>query len=376
MKHFLPIMAALCLVSCVAGNTDNRPVIDVTDFGAVADGLTDCTSAFNEAIASCSEVKGIVKVPAGQYLCSTIELKSDVELRLEKDAEILADPEPDHYRSFIPGRDMSCYDSGNGTLNQNNSKDLRWNRALILANDVENIIISGEGTINGRHIFDPLGEERMRGPHTFVMGDCRNVVMRDVTITCAANYAFMGYALSNAVFTNLKIREGWDGIHIRGGKNVVISDCDFQTGDDSIAGGYWENMVISDCKINSSCNGIRMIMPSEKLLISDCTFTGPGVYPHRTSGEKHRTNMLFGIVFEPGGWGAAPGDLRDITVSDCTMSNVQSPIAVSISKDNTAHNLSVSNVSASGVYGTFAPIVTYNDKGFEKMTVSDITMSR
>lgn len=384
-KVLVPILACVCLASCTnvktktnptAATPDNRPVLNVTDFGAVPDGQTDCTAAFNQAIDSCSAVKGIVVVPQGKYLCSTIELKSNVELRLEKDAEILANLDPDTYTSFVPKRDMSCYDSGNGTLNQNNSKDLRWNRSLILANDVENIAITGEGSINGRHVFDALGEERMRGPHTLVFGDCRNVNMSGITINCAANYAFMGYALENATFSDVKINEGWDGIHIRGGKNVTITGCHFQTGDDSIAGGYWENMTITGCNINSSCNGIRMIMPSENLLITECDFHGPGAYPHRTSGEKHRTNMLFGIVFEPGGWGAAPGDLRDIIVSDCTMSKVQSPIAVSISKDNTAHNLSVSNVSASGVYGTFAPIVTYNDKGFEKMTVSNITMTR
>ena len=71
------------------------------------------------------------------------------------------------------------------------------------------------------------------------------------------------------VFHDLEFNEGWDGIHIRGGKNITIRNCRFFTGDDAIAGGYWENMVISDCHINSSCNGVRMIMPATGLTISN-----------------------------------------------------------------------------------------------------------
>ena len=30
---------------------------------------------------------------------------------------------------------------------------------------------------------------------------------------------------------------------------------------DAVAGGLWKNMVIENCYMNSSCNGIRLIMP-------------------------------------------------------------------------------------------------------------------
>ena len=96
--------------------------------------------------------------------------------------------------------------------------------------------------------------------------------MRGITLNCASNYAFMAYKIEDMVFHDLEFNEGWDGIHIRGGKNITIRNCRFFTGDDAIAGGYWENMVISDCHINSSCNGVRMIMPATGLTISNCTF--------------------------------------------------------------------------------------------------------
>lgn len=367
--------------------------LSILAFGAVPDGVTDCTQAFNAAIKACSELtaqhaqptssqpatnpaKARIVVPKGQYLTYTIELLSNVELYLEEGAEIIGGPDPEKYRSFVPKRDMSQYDSGDGTVNQNNSKDERWNKALILANDTENITLSGPGKINGMHLFDPLGEEHMRGPHTVIFGDCRNVILQGIHITCAANYAFMGYALQNAVFQQVTITEGWDGIHIRGGENVVINGCHFETGDDAIAGGYWTNMVISGCYLNSSCNGLRMIMPSKDVLITGCTFEGPGRYPHRTSGAARRTNMLFGMVFEPGGWGAAPGVMEGITVTGCTTKNVSSPIGVSVSSECEARDLTVSHLTATGTYGTLSPIVCYNDSGFRSITLTDYTVER
>lgn len=68
----------------------------------------------------------------------------------------------------------------------------------------------------------------------------------------------------------------------------------------SEAGGYWDNMLIEACEINSSCNGIRIIMPCDGVTIRDSHFYCPGVYPHRTSGEARRNNMLLGVSLEPG----------------------------------------------------------------------------
>ena len=53
-------------------------VFDVTLCGAVADGITDSTAAFQCAIDKAAEVKGAVLVPPGVYLCSTLHMKPDI----------------------------------------------------------------------------------------------------------------------------------------------------------------------------------------------------------------------------------------------------------------------------------------------------------
>ena len=64
----------------------------ITSYGAVGDGRTKNTAAFAKAIADCNEKGGgRVAVPAGMWLTGPIELKSNVDLHLEKGAVIIFD---------------------------------------------------------------------------------------------------------------------------------------------------------------------------------------------------------------------------------------------------------------------------------------------
>lgn len=53
-------------------------VFDVIEFGAVGDGVTDSTAAFQNAIDRAGEVRGAVIVPPGIYICSTLYLRPDI----------------------------------------------------------------------------------------------------------------------------------------------------------------------------------------------------------------------------------------------------------------------------------------------------------
>src|SRR5260221_3189851 len=56
---------------------------DVTKFGAIGDNKTDCTQAFEKAIAACHAAKGgRVVVPAGEFVTGAIHLKSNVNLHV------------------------------------------------------------------------------------------------------------------------------------------------------------------------------------------------------------------------------------------------------------------------------------------------------
>ena len=135
-------------------------------------------------------------------------------------------------------------------------------------------------------------------------------------------------------------------------------------------------MLIHDCEINSSCNGVRMIMPSDGVEIRDCHLYGPGAYPHRTSGEARRNNMLFGISLEPGAWGSAPGTAKGIYLHDLLLDNLSSPVSTSVREGSVAEDLTLENMTATGLTGALTPVVSWNDQGFKTIILRNVTLSR
>ena len=219
----------------VAAPAADPSTFNVRDYGAKGDGATLDTAALNEAIDACAAGGGgggQVLFPPGKYLTGTIHLKSDVTLMLDAGAVILGTADLDQYQNFAPPA---------GTPLAGNT---RWHRALILGVDVHDVAIVGRGVIDGNKVNDPRGEERMRGPHAVLLGNCKNVTIRDVSIRDAANYAVMLEFTSHVEIRGVKVTGGWDGIHFRGWldnpcRDVTISDCELYTGDDCIAGWYW-----------------------------------------------------------------------------------------------------------------------------------------
>jgi polygalacturonase len=343
-------------------------VFNVRDYGAVGDGKTYDTAALNKAVSACAaDGGGQVLFPPGTYLTGTINLKSHVTLMLEAGAEIAGTTDLDQYQNFNPpGSPLAALAN-------------RWHRALLLGVGVENVTITGRGVINGRKVPDARGEEKMRGPHAVLFGNSKNIVLRDISIQDAANYAVMLEFTSQVEVRGVKITGGWDGVHFRGWKDnpcrdVTITNCEFYTGDDCIAGWFWENTLISNCIINSSCNGIRLIGPATNLLIHDCLFFGPGRFEHRTSREAHRTNMLAGLCLQPGAWNKTEGVLDQVEISNITMHDVATPLHLSIKPGNTAGRISISRLTATGSYRAAASIESWAETPIENVILRDVSL--
>ncbi|HOW68225.1 MAG TPA: glycosyl hydrolase family 28-related protein [Candidatus Paceibacterota bacterium] len=326
------------------------------DFGAIGDGAANDTAAIQSAIDACRDAGGgQVVFPAGRYLSGTLHLRNGVTLHLDAGARLIGATNLAYYAQpkvpdFMPELRLG-----------------KWHRGLILGENVEDAAITGEGIIDGNKVFDPTGEERMRGPHTLVLVNCRRFIMRDVTVLDAANYGVFAQVSDDLEFRDVKFVGGWDGIHWRGAPerwchNVRISGCQFFTGDDAIAGRYWNNTVIQSCLVNSSCNGIRLIGPATRLTIANNLFRGPGEQPHRTSGEKRRTNMLSGIILQPGAWDATRGPLDDVFIAQNVMENVASPITLWSKPGNTVGKVTVSGLDATGVYRSAFSAESWSDE--------------
>jgi hypothetical protein len=330
-------------------------VTTVLDHGAAGNGRTLDTAAINQAIEVCAKAGGgQVRLPPGRYLSGTIHLRSHVTLLFDAGATLVGTTNLAHYHQPAPPSFMPEARWG------------KWHRGLIIGENVEDFAITGQGVIDGNKVFDPTGEERMRGPHTIVLINCRHFDLRDVSIVDSANYAVFFQASDQVNIRNVKISGGWDGVHFRGAPgrdchDVNILGCQFYTGDDSIAGRYWDNVVVSGCIVNSSCNGIRLIGPARRLIIHDCLFYGPGLQPHRTSGAARRSNMLSGIILQPGAWDKTQGPLDEVFISGVTMRDIASPITLWTKPGNTAGRVTVSGLNATGVYRSAASVESWAD---------------
>ena len=82
---------------------------DVTKFGAVGDNKTDCTEAFQKAIAACHAAKGgRVVVPAGEFITGAIRLKSNVNLHISSGATVRFTRDPGNIRwSSLAGKALN-----------------------------------------------------------------------------------------------------------------------------------------------------------------------------------------------------------------------------------------------------------------------------
>src|ERR1700728_421850 len=109
----------------------------ITRFGAVGDGVTDCTASFKAAIAACNRWGGgHVIVPAGTFFTGAIHLLSNVDLHLEAGSTILFSQDPNAYLPVVFTRWQGI--------------ELMNYSPPIYSYGQRNIAITGQGTLNGQ----------------------------------------------------------------------------------------------------------------------------------------------------------------------------------------------------------------------------------
>ena len=120
-------------------------VFDVRNYGAVGDGKTLDTQAINKAIQACNQAGGgTVLFTPGEYVTGTFIMLSHVTLNLDAGAVILGSTNLDDY---LPKSDFNARGfNGEGKR-----------MGLILGIQVEDVAITGRGTIDGRGTYFSQG---------------------------------------------------------------------------------------------------------------------------------------------------------------------------------------------------------------------------
>jgi len=253
----------------------------VTDFGAIGNGITDCSQAFEEAIKSCNAAGGgKVIVPAGKFLTGPIELLSNVDLYLEKGAII----------SF----------STNTALYS--KPEVMGNKytPLIGAYNQTNLAITGEGTLNGQANDQNWWPWKKEGklsdirPIFIRIRQCKNVLIQGITVINSPAWQIKPENSENIIIDGVTIDSlgpNNDGIDVGSDKGVLIENSTFNTGDDCIAlasGGGAPNPPVVDVVVRNDqfmnghgalTIGSAVSNGASNVFFENCTVGSQNAYP-------------------------------------------------------------------------------------------------
>ena len=258
---------------------------DITQYGAVGDGKTDCTAAIARAIGEAAVSGGHVVVPAGNFLTGPIHLKSKVDLHLAATNSVLLFTTD--ARAYLPAvftrfEGIEC-----------------WNYSpLIYTVGQKNVAITGLGTLDGqaedtnwlawkgrkggtnnqniaRKRLDEMnnnsvpvdqrrfGEGDFLRPNFIQFQRCERVLIAGVKIRRSPMWEIHPLLCTNVTLQGVDIFSHGannDGCDPESSKDVLMDHCTFDTGDDCIA-----------IKSGRNNDGRRVGVPSQNLIIRNCT---------------------------------------------------------------------------------------------------------
>lgn len=301
------------------------------------------TSIITQAINRCAELGGgTIRIPSGLWISGPIHFKSNVRLHLEEGAVISFITS---YESYLPvvftrWEGMECYNY----------------TPLIYAKDCENIAITGSGKLlgngeawwgwkkkqqeaatdlcyaqcNGVEVEKRIyGTEKSALRPSFLQPiNCKKVLIEGITIENGPQWTIHPVYCEDVIVRGVKIKtEGpnTDGLNPDSCNNVLIEDCEFNTGDDCIA-------------INSGMNedGWRVNKPCRNIIIRRCKMMGG----------------YGGIVIGSG----MSGGVENVYVNECQISGTMQGIRMKSMrgrggyvKNITIEDVSINNVSREAV---------------------------
>ena len=217
--------------------------LDVVEFGAKGDGKQDDTVYLQAAIMACPEM-GRVLIPKGTYKISSLFLKDHIRIELAKGAKLLADHNRWNY-PILPGMIESYDETQEYNLGSWEGNPLPMFSGIITGIHVTDVILYGEGSINGNASFDNWwhNEKVMKGayrPRMLFLNKCENISVQGLCFHDSPAWVIHPYFSSNLHFCGLTIKNphnspNTDGLDPESCHDVKIEGVHFSLGDDCIA---------------------------------------------------------------------------------------------------------------------------------------------
>jgi polygalacturonase len=247
----------------------SKKIFTVNDYGAVSDTVTVNTASIQKAIDDCAaKGGGIVIFKPGTYVTGSIFIKTNVQLRIDKEVLLLGS------QNFNDYPDIDTRVAG---------LEMKWPAALINMINVSNAALTGKGTINarGKFCWDLYWKTRKeydtKGLRWIVDYDVKRV--RTVLVQNATDVSAKELTFKNAGFWTVQLlyskqitvdgiviknnEDGsgpsTDGVDVDSSTWVLIQNCDIDCNDDNFclkAGRDWD--------------GLRVNKPTAYVVIKKC----------------------------------------------------------------------------------------------------------
>ena len=347
----------------VPAKSDSAAEFNVRAFGAKGDGVALDSPAINAAIEAASRAGGgTVRLPAGRYLSFSIRLRSNLELRLDPGAVIVA---------AKPSAALGAYDAPEpndwGDVHQyQDFGHSHWHNSLLWGEDLTNVSIVGPGLIDGttglaRHASypssgpngtgaarapgDPLPPEVLGvGNKAIALKNCRGVTLRDFSILNGGHFALLATGVDHLTCDNLKLDTNRDGLDIDGCRHVRIANCAVNTPND-------------DAIVLKTSYALGELRACENITITGCTVSGydigsllDGTFRRTVTHAPDRDGPTGRIKIGT----ESNGDFRNITVANCTFDRSRGlaleTVDGAVIEDIVVTNLTLRDVSNSPIF--------------------------
>jgi hypothetical protein len=378
-------------------------LFNVLNFGATGDGKSLDSPAINRAIGACNAAGGgVVYLPPGTYLSGTVILLSNVTLYLEAGATLLGSKDIRDY--------LAQEQSPKSKLNQTSTafvNDLRdaGPYHLIFARDAENVGVAGPGRIDGqgeafwasRNRAQPPAEDAWKDVIAFdwmakpprpspmlEFYNCKYLRLEDVRIENSAGWTLRPIQCDNVFIRGISIKNpvygpNCDGIDPTCCRNVFISDCLIDTGDDAIClkaespyGGephVSKNITITNCVLSGCCNGLKFGTATHGGF-ENISFTNSLIFNDDVPlNSRIISGIDLGMV--DGGW------IEGVLLSNIRMQRTRTPIFIRRGNRHPRPDGTpgpVRGVIIENIYATNA-VLTSSVTGLPGFPVEDVTIS-
>lgn len=283
-----------------------KDTFDITKYGAVNDGIFLNTKSINDAITDCnSKGGGVVLVPDGLWLTGPIQLKSNVNFSLHKNATLLFTAEKSNYdlvetnweglpavRNQSPIWGVSLENvaiTGKGIIDGNGDAwravkrekltETQWNKLVasggLVSEDAKNWYPSQqyyEGSkldkpgvlLNGKTLDDYKPYKDFFRPNILVLTKCKQVLIDGPIFQNSAAWGLHPLMCEDVTVRNTMVKNPWyaqngDGVDVESCSRVLIENCVFDVGDDGIC-----------IKSGRDAEGRKRAMPTQDLITRNC----------------------------------------------------------------------------------------------------------